>query len=107
MRLRRTELFPLLKAAALKWNADSCVRLGASLSYYTIFSLFPLILVVLTMAQLLLANSDAARNGILDALARVTGGFRDEFLSALEAAQQSGSTAGVIGVIMLLLGASW
>ena len=107
MRARYAALFALLKAAALKWNADNCLRLGASLSYYTIFSLFPLILVILAIVQLFLENSEAARDAILDALMRVTGGFRDDFLTALEAVQQSRRASGAIGAIMLFLGASW
>jgi membrane protein len=107
MRARYAAFFALLTEAALKWNTDNCLRLGASLSYYTIFSLFPLILVILAIVQLLLKNSDSARDAILEALMRVTGGFRDEFLSALQAAQQSRRASGTIGAIMLFLGASW
>jgi membrane protein len=97
----------LIKQAALKWNADNCLRLGASLSYYTIFSLFPLILVILAIIQLLLDNSDTARAAIFDSLSRVTGGFRDEFVQTLQAMQQSQHSSGIIGAITLLLGASW
>jgi membrane protein len=107
MRARWIAFLALLKEAARKWNADNCVRLGASLSYYTLFSIFPLILVALGITQLLLANSDAARDAILDGLARVTGGFRDEFVAALEAAGRSRSASGLIGAVTLLLGASW
>lgn len=107
MRARYAAFFALLKEAGHKWNADNCLRLGASLSYYTIFSLFPLILVILAMVQLLLRNSESARDVILDALARVTGGFRDEFLTTLQAAQQTRHITGVIGAVILLLGASW
>jgi membrane protein len=99
--------FALLKEAALKWNADNCLRLAASLSYYTLFSVFPLILVILAIVQLLLNNSDAARATILDALSRVTGGFRDEFVQTLVAAQATRRATGVIGIAVLLLGASW
>lgn len=59
----------LLKETAVKWLKDNCVRLGASLSYYTLFSLFPLILVVLFITRLLLVNSDIARSAILTAAA--------------------------------------
>ena len=107
MRTRRAALFSLLKQAGLKWKADNCLRLGASLSYYTIFSLFPLILVILAVVQLLLSNSQAARDAILDALTRVTGGFRDEFLTTLDAAQKTRSASGIIGAIILLFGSSW
>jgi membrane protein len=107
MRKRWIAFLRLVKRAAVKWNADNCLRLGASLSYYTIFSLFPLILVILGILQLLLTNSDTARAAILDSLARVTGGFRDEFVQTLEIVQQSRSTSGIVGAITLLLGASW
>ncbi len=107
MRARFVAFFGLLKQAALKWNADNCLRLGASLSYYTVFSLFPLILVCLAIVQLLLRNSESARDAILTALTRVTGGFHDEFLNALDAAQRSRRATGVIGAAILFLGASW
>ncbi len=107
MRQSRMKLVPLIKAAALKWNADNCIRLGASLSYYTLFSLFPLILVILTIIRLLLANSDAAQGVILDALASVTGGFRDDFVETLAAAQNTRQATGIIGTVTLILGSSW
>jgi membrane protein len=97
----------LLKNTIKKWNADNCLRLGASLSYYTLFSIFPLILVVLFIIKLVYFNSDAARDSILDALTSVTGGFRDDFMTTLEAASQTRQTSGILGSIMLVLGASW
>ena len=107
MRARYFRLWPLLKETVLEWNRDNCLRLGASLSYYTLFSLFPLILVVLAIIRFLLTNSDAAREAILEGLASVTGGFRDEFVATLEAAIQSRRASGIIGTATLLLGASW
>ncbi len=107
MRVGRIKLLPLLKETAIKWYTDNCIRLGASLSYYTLFSLFPLILVVLTVVRLLLVNSEGARDAILDALSSVTGGFRDDFVMALEAAIQTRRASGIVGTATLLLGASW
>lgn len=107
MRLRPTSLVSLLKEAARKWNEDNCLRLGASLSYYTLFSIFPLILVVLFVIRLVYVNSDAARDAILDALEGVTGGFRDEFISTLEAASKTRQSTGILGTALLVLGASW
>ena len=107
MRNRRFRLFPLLKETVLEWNADNCLRLGASLSYYTLLSLFPLILVVLAITRLLLTNSDEARELILTALSRVTGGFKDEFVTALQAASRTRRASGIIGTATLILGSSW
>ena len=107
MRLRHIQLWPLIKETGRKWHDDNCVRLAASLSYYTLFSLFPLILVVLALIRLLFFNSDSARDVILDALASVTGGFRDDFVRALDTAINSRRSTGLIGTATLLLGASW
>jgi membrane protein len=105
--MRPAEMKSLLGEAAAKWYGDNCLRLGASLAYYTLLSLFPLILVVLSLLRLVLTNSDAARDAILDALGQVTGGFRDDFLSALETVSRTRGTSGLIGGLLLLVGASW
>ncbi len=107
MRVRLSGVWSLVRQTVREWNEDNCIRLGASLSYYTLFSLFPLILVVLAILRLLLVNSDAARDVILQGLSSVTGGFRDEFVTTLEAAIQSRRSSGIIGTTMLILGALW
>lgn len=107
MSFRSKDLWLLLKETLTKWNDDNCLRLGASLSYYTLFSIFPLILVVLFVIKLVYFNSDAARDAILDALSSITGGFRDEFLAVLEAASTTRQSSGLVGTAMLFLGASW
>lgn len=107
MRAHTIRFGQLCKETAIKWNADNCVRLGASLSYYTLLSLFPLILVALTLVRLVFVNSEGARDAILDALANVTGGFRNEFVSALDAALETRQSSGILGTATLVLGASW
>lgn len=102
-----SKLGGLLRETAWKWQADNCARLGASLSYYTILSLFPLILVALAIVRVLFFNSDEARELILNGLASVTGGFRDDFDAALSAATRTRAGSGIIGTLLLLLGASW
>ncbi len=99
--------FSLVHATFQKWSGDNCLRLGAAVSYCTLFSIFPLILVVLALAQLVLTDSVRARDAILNALAGVTGGFRDEFLATLDAVQHTHASTGILGVVMLLFGASW
>jgi membrane protein len=97
----------LVRATGHKWLADNCLRLGAAVSYYTLFSVFPLFLVILAIVQALLRDSTAARDVLLDALARVTGGFRDEFVATLDAVQGAHTQTGVVGVVLLVMGASW
>lgn len=100
-------VWELLPATARKWNNDNCIRLAASLSYYTVFSLFPLILVTLTLARVLIVNSDTVQLAILDGLENVTGGFRDDFTAALDAAMSARGRTGIVGTALLILGASW
>ncbi|WP_008314889.1 YihY/virulence factor BrkB family protein [Leptolyngbya sp. PCC 6406] len=55
--LKNTPPFRLLKAkpvvlvlqTVLKWQRDDCFEMGAALSYYALFSLFPLFLVILSV----------------------------------------------------------
>ena len=107
MRILRINWILLFRQAGAKWYADNCVRLAASLSYYTLFSLFPLILVALSVAHLFLADTTAARDALLNTLAHVTGGFRDEFVQALAAIQKARRYTGLVGAVVLILGASW
>jgi membrane protein len=97
----------LIRETAHKWLADNCLRLGASVSYCTLFSVFPLILLILAITQVVFRDSTAARDLLLDTLANVTGGFRDEFVATLEAVQTANRPSGVVGAVLLLLGASW
>jgi membrane protein len=98
-------VWSLAKATTVSWNRHNCLRLGASLSYYTLFSIFPLILVVLSLLRVVLVNSDAARDAILLALTRVTGGFRDEFITTLEAVATTRRASGIIGTVSLVVSA--
>lgn len=107
MTLWRLNWWKLVRETAHKWLSDNCLRLGASVSYCTLFSVFPLILVILAIAQVVLSDSTAARDLLLDALAGVTGGFRDEFVATLAAVQSAGRPSGLVGAVLLLLGASW
>jgi membrane protein len=45
-------IWSVLKAAAAKWGKDNAARLGAALSYYTIFAIPPLFVIVIFIASL-------------------------------------------------------
>jgi hypothetical protein len=46
-RISWKRLLELLKATAQEWSRDKCPQLGAALAYYAVFSLAPLILLLL------------------------------------------------------------
>jgi membrane protein len=58
----------LFISAAKAWMQDRCPQLGAALAYYTVFSLAPLMIVLLGLFGLIYGGSDQARQKILEQL---------------------------------------
>jgi len=54
------DLWSMLKEAGTSFVDDKAWRLGAALAYYTIFSLAPLLVIVLAVAGLLFGKEAAA-----------------------------------------------
>jgi uncharacterized BrkB/YihY/UPF0761 family membrane protein len=48
----------LFKNTAIEWMQDKCPQLGAALANFTVFSLAPLVLVLLTVFGLIFGGSD-------------------------------------------------
>ena len=70
----------LVKKAASAWLDDYAPSMGAALSYYTVFSLAPLLLIVISIAGLVFGE-DAARGALLG---RLQGMMGDEAAEAVE-----------------------
>lgn len=106
MKLR--EMAALAKATVRAWSDDKAPRMGAALSYYTIFSLAPLLVVVIAIAGMFFGE-DAARGRIV---AQLTGVIGQEGAQLVETMIQkasepkAGIIATVIGLATLLLGAT-
>ena len=82
--------------------------MAASLAYYTIFSLAPFLLIVITVAGFVW-GADAVRGRVGQELAGIVGsGGRQQLDQMMHAATQQGhgTWASVIGVIVLLFGAT-
>src|SRR4029434_6835864 len=98
----------LVKSAVAAWIDDYAPSMGAALSYYTVFSLAPLLLIVIGVAGLVF-GADAARRAIveqLQALGAPEGAAAIRGL--LESAGQPGKSllASIIGFVTVILGAS-
>lgn len=52
-------IWKLLSATNTKWTADHAQRLGAALAFYTVFSLAPLLLIVIAIAGLMFGQGAA------------------------------------------------
>jgi membrane protein len=104
-----TRALDLLKSTAKEWSRDKCPQLGAALAYYTIFSLAPLVLVLLGVFGLIYGSNEQAREKILDQLRYLMDPsgvkvFQDIANSAAE--PKAGILATGIGVLIALFGAS-
>ena len=102
------KLTELVKKTFAEAGDDKLPRLAASLSYYTLLSLSPLLVVSISIAGLLFGE-EAARGQIAHQLHQVFGAEAGDAIQALMAhAQQPGKgvVGTVIGAIVLLFGAS-
>jgi membrane protein len=107
--MRPRHLLPVLKEAAFAWVDDGAMRLSSSLAYYAIFSLAPLLLIVISMVGLVFGE-EAARGQLSQQIALIAGTGTGEAIQAAvqsSAAQKStGMLATVISTALLLFGAS-
>src|SRR4029453_8467112 len=103
-------VFGLLKQTVQEWLGDKAPQLGAALAYYTVFSLAPLILVLLAIVGVIFRDDPA---GAWSKLTEQMSYFLDK--SALEVVQniaqktsQPGKStlATTIGIALALFGAS-
>ncbi|HEV7427360.1 MAG TPA: YihY/virulence factor BrkB family protein [Thermoanaerobaculia bacterium] len=98
----------LFKQAVSEFSADKVPRLGAALAYYTIFSLAPLLLIVIAIAGLAFGH-DAAQGKIFEQLRGFLGTTAAAAMQEMvknAAKPKTGTIATILGVVTLLLGAS-
>ena len=103
--MRTPVILRLLGSAGRAWWDDDCTRMGASLSYYTLFAIAPILLVATAIAGLVF-GAEAVRGEIVGQLDRLVG--REGALgvqSLLEGAshRRAGIFATVIGGIAFLV----
>jgi len=98
----------LLKQTARSWLRDYAPSMGAALAYYTLFSLAPLLLIVIAVAGLIFGQ-DAARGEIalqLSALMGQAGAKAVQDLLTSVDKPVEGSVATAVGLLMLVVGAT-
>jgi membrane protein len=97
----------VLKATISKCDDDNIQKMGASLSYFTVFSLTPLLIIVIAVAGFIF-GPDAAQGRIFTEFGSIIG--KDSALLIQTAIRQStekgtGIIAAVIGGVTLIIGA--
>jgi membrane protein len=98
----------LLRDAAVSWVDDYAPSMGAALAFYTLFSLAPLLLIVISVAGLVFGEQ-AARGEIMAQLSGLVGPQSARTVeSILEELNRPGSgvTGTLVGVLVLLVGAT-
>jgi membrane protein len=96
------------KATAQGWVDDRAASMGAALSYYTFFSMAPLLLIVISVAGLLLGR-EAAQGHLMDELAGLFGQQAAASIQAMiaNASEPAESWWGtVVGLGAMLVGAT-
>ena len=108
MRSRIKTYFKLLKEAANEFSLDNATKLSASLAYYTIFSIGPLLLVVISLAGIFYGPEDitgrihAQMSGLVGEGGANT--IRDMLASISQ--QQNKQFFGILGAVILAFGAT-
>ncbi|MEA5592902.1 YihY/virulence factor BrkB family protein [Rivularia sp. UHCC 0363] len=102
------QIWRLLKETFKEWNDDKASRLAAALSYYTIFSLAPLLIIAIAIAGAVFGD-EAASGEIVKQIQGLVGKAGAEVIqTALQNAQKpdTRNIASIISIGVLLFGAS-
>jgi membrane protein len=101
-------IFGLVKTTGVHWLDDKAPRLAASLAFYTLLSLAPMLVVAVSIAGLIFGE-DAARGqiaGQLNGLLGPTGADTVQSILAHAKTPSSGIIGAIVGIALAIFGAS-
>ena len=101
------DLWELLSETWNAWSTHKAPRAGAALAYYTLFSLAPLLVIVIAIAALVFGQ-EAAQGKIVTEIQGVVGVESARAIQAIidkARAPAAGLIATVLGLVTLLIGA--
>lgn len=97
----------LLIKTGQKWNQDNCSGMAAALSYHALFSLFPILLVILSIiGSLIEPNTEAFQNMTAVIERYLPPDVHDLVKGTIISLNQSSAGAGIVGFGLLLFTAS-
>ena len=105
--MKTKDLYAIARQAVAAWSDDYAPSMGAALAYYTLFSIAPLLLIVVSVAGLVFGE-DAARGQVV---AELRGLMGEAGASAIQSLLQNvnkpaqGVIGTVVGLATLLVGA--
>ncbi|WP_083745778.1 YihY/virulence factor BrkB family protein [Variovorax sp. KK3] len=106
--MKPKQLFALCRQAVNAWVDDYAPSMGAAISYYTIFSLAPLLIIVIAVAGALFGR-EAAQGQIVGQVSGLVGQDGAKAIEAMLASvsePDKGLIAGAISLVVLLIGST-
>jgi len=106
--MKLADLWVMVRHSVSAWVDDYAPSMGAALAYYTMFSIAPLLVIVIAVAGIMFGN-DAAQGHVLAELRGIMG---EEGALAVQGLLESASDpeksslAALVGIITLLIGAT-
>jgi membrane protein len=106
--MSRTRIWPLIKMSVVSWRKDHASSMGGALAYYTLFSIAPVLIIVIAVAGFFL-GPEAARGEIV---AQLRGLLGDAGATAVQGLLESASepeegiVATVFSIALLVVGAT-
>jgi membrane protein len=97
------EFVTIVKATVKEYRRNDIGNMAAALTYFSFFSIFPLLIVSITVAALVLGSRAEASSLILSNLGPLLPGSRDLLAEAITVAFRSRQAAGVLAVASVLL----
>jgi membrane protein len=100
-------MWTIITTAASDWLRHRDARLGAALAYYSVFSLGPLLLIVVSIAGLVFGG-DAVREALTGQFRSLLGPTGSQAVEAMlkgASSPSSGVLSGIVGVLLLLVAA--
>ena len=108
MKSKAKLLLDVTKGTAKEFNEDKALRLSAALAYYSIFSIGPLLFVMVMVATWFIHDQDIVRGHVQDYLKGFIGDGPAKTIESMMAAKKLGTSpvTTALAIITLLFGAS-
>ena len=102
------KFFNILKGTASAFNEDNCIKLAASLSYYTIFSIGPLLIIIISLSAMFYGR-EAVQGRLYGQISGLIGSDAalqiQEIIKKTQHANKS-FIGTVVGTVVLVIGAT-
>jgi membrane protein len=103
-----SKILTVLKSAVVGYIDDGCLGRGAAIAYYTVFSLAPVLIIIIAIAAIAFGE-DAARGAIVSQISDLMGKQGAEAVQTMIASaggHGNGALGGLVGTVVLIVTAS-